>query len=127
MKKLTYLLYFIGLIQIILGVLYLFAPAFILQNTGHSLPQADIYYPLAMLAARFIAYGIAFMVIAKSALDNILWIKFMVLIQFIDLGAGIFYTLSGVVTLSDSAFPMFNATWIIVLLLLWMPKDKQPA
>ena len=127
MKKLTYLLYFIGLIQIILGVLYLFAPAFILQNTGHSLPQADIYYPLAMLAARFIAYGIAFMYIAKTALDNILWIKFMVLIQLIDLGAGIFYTISGVVTLSDSAFPMFNATWIIVLLLLWMPKDKQSA
>ncbi len=54
----------------------------------------------------------------------------MILIQLIDLGAGIFYTMVGVVPLADSAFPMFNATWIIVLLYLWMPKkhnNAQPA
>lgn len=124
MKKTTYLLYVIGVIQIILGIFYLFLPEFFLKSIGHSIPQADIYYPLGMLAARFIAYGIAFIYIAKEPLKNILWIKFMVLIQLIDLGAGIFYTMSGVVNISDSAFPMFNATWMIILLLLWMPKKE---
>ncbi len=32
-----------------------------------------------------------------------------------------------IVNIADSAFPMFNATWIIVLLLLWMPKDINKA
>ncbi len=127
MKKMTYLLYVVGAIQIILGIFHLFLPELFLKNTGHTIPQADIYYPLAMLASRFIAYGIAFIYIAKDPLKYILWIQFMVLIQLIDLGAGIFYTLSGVVNIADSAFPMFNAIWIIALLLLWMPKQSHQA
>jgi hypothetical protein len=123
MKKMTYLLYVIGVIQIVLGLFYLFAPEFFLKSIGHTVPQADIFYPLAMLAARFIAYGVALLYIAKEPLKYILWIKFMVLIQLIDLVSGISYTLSGVVNITDSAFPMFNAIWMIVLLLLWMPKD----
>jgi len=125
MKKMTYLLYVVGAIQIILGIFHLFAPEFFLKNTGHSIPEADIYYPLAMLAARFIAYGIAFIYIAKAAAEHVLWIKFMILIQLIDLGAGVFFTMTGVVPLADSAFPMFNATWIAVLLFLWMPKNEE--
>mgnify|MGYP000397810397 CR=1 FL=1 len=124
MKKMTYLLYFIGGIQIVLGIFHLFFPEFFLKNTGHSIPETDIYYPLAMLAARFVAYGIALIYIASEPLKHILWIKFMVLIQLIDLCAGIYYTLIGAVNFADSAFPMFNAAWIIVLLMLWMPKQR---
>lgn len=125
MKKLTYLLYIVGTIQIILGLFYLFVPGFFLANLGHTVPEPDIFYVLGMLAARFIAYGIAFIYIAKEAAKHVLWIKFMILIQLIDLGAGIFYTSIGVVALADSAFPMFNAIWISVLLYLWMPKQEQ--
>jgi len=121
MKKLTYLLRLIGAIQIMLGLAYLFAPSLFLQAMGHSIPQPDIYYPLGMLAARFIAYGIALLVIADTAAQNVLWINFMILIQVIDLGVGIFYTSMGVLPLSLSAFPMFNAAWIILLLAIWRP------
>lgn len=123
MNKITYLLYVVGALQIILGIFHLFFPELFLKSTGHTIPQADIYYPLAMLAARFIAYGMAFIYIAKDPVKYILWIKFMILTQLIDLGAGIFYTTSGVVNISDSAIPMFNATWVIALLLLWMPRQ----
>jgi len=125
MRKVTYLLYVVGAIQIILGLFYLFAPAFFLKSTGHSIPQADIYYPLSMLASRFIAYGIALIVIAKEPLKYVMWIWFMVLIQLIDLGGGIYYTLTGVVDIKDSAFPMFNASWITILLVLWMPRRNK--
>ncbi len=127
MKKMTYLLYVIGMIQLVLGIFYLFAPGFFLKSTGHTLPQPDIFYPLAMLAARFIAYGGAFLYIAKEPIKHSLWIKNMVFIQIIDLAAGVFYTLTGAVHIADSAFPMFNAVWIIILLLLWMPKDINKA
>lgn len=123
MKKLTWLLRVIGSIQIMLGLFYLIAPGFFLSSMGHSTPESDIHYPLAMLAARFIAYGIAFIYISSAPAKHKLWIQFMILIQIIDLFAGIFYTAIGIVPLSLSGFPMFNAAWIIVLLFLWQPKE----
>ena len=122
MQKLTWLLRFVGGMQIVLGLFYLFAPDYFLLSLGHSVPQADIHYPLAMLAARFIAYGVALIYISSSPMQYRLWIYFMVLIQAIDLMAGIIYTATSVVPISLSGFPMFNAMWIIVLLLLWRPK-----
>jgi len=122
MKKTTWLLRVVGSIQIILGLFYLFAPEFILNSMGHSLPEKDVYYPLAMLASRFLAYGAAFIYISAEPQKYRLWLLFMVLIQFIDLGAGLYYTLMGIVSLALSGFPMFNAIWIVLLLLLWMPK-----
>lgn len=127
MNKMTALLGLVGLIQIVLGVMYLFAPAFMLQSMGHSVPAADLHYPLAMLASRFIAYGVLFLIIARAAAKHRLWIFGMVLIQAIDLAAGVFYTATGVVPLSLSGFPLFNATWILLLLLWWMPKAQPEA
>ncbi len=124
MKKLTVLLKAIGCIQLILGLAYLFAPAFLLHQMGHSTPQPDLYYPLGMLAARFIAYGLALFVVAKAPAGQVLWIDGMILIQLIDLGVGIFYTSTAVIPLSLSTFPMFNAALIILLLVLWHPKQQ---
>jgi len=122
MKKTAWLLRVVGAIQIFLGVLYLFVPSLMLSSMGHSSVEADIYYPLAMLASRFIAYGVAFIYISNHLEGYKLWAVIMVLIQAIDLMAGIFYTATGVVSLELSGFPMFNATWIIVLLLLSLRK-----
>jgi len=125
MKKLTILLRIVGMIQIVLGLLYLFVPAFILASMGHTVPQPDIFYPLGMLASRFIAYGLAFLYISSEPMKYQLWIYFMILIQAIDLGAGIYYTLTGVVTLELSGFAMFNATWIMILLYLFSREKKK--
>jgi hypothetical protein len=59
MRNLKILLYLIGVMQIVLGLLYLFAPAFLLESIGHTVPEDDIFYPLGMLAARFLGFGIA--------------------------------------------------------------------
>jgi hypothetical protein len=124
MLKLKILLRVVGVIQIILGVMYLVAPAMFLEALGHTIPKADIFYVLGMLSARFIAYGIAFIYISGEPLKHTLWIYFMILIQAIDLGAGIFYTSTGVVTLELSGFAMFNASWIIILLYLFTTQAK---
>jgi hypothetical protein len=125
MKKLTILLRIVGVIQIVLGLLYLFSPAFLLAAMGHSVPESDMFYPLAMLAARFIGYGLAFIYISSNPMPHKLWIYFMILIQAIDLAAGIFYTSTGVITLELSGFAMFNATWIILLLYLFSKEEKR--
>ena len=124
MKKTIWLLRIVGAIQIILGLFYLVAPGMMLQSMGHSEVSADIYYPLGMLASRFLAYGAAFIYISSNPAAHKPWLYFMIMIQLIDLGVGIFYTATGVVSLELSGFAMFNATWITALLFLWMPKEN---
>lgn len=122
MLKLRILLRVVGAIQIVLGLFYLFAPAMFLEAIGHSIPADDIFYPLGMLASRFLVLGVVFIYIARDPIQHRLWIIAMIFIQLIDLAVGIFYTATGVVELSDSLFPMFNATWIAALLYLWRPR-----
>ncbi|MBI5294482.1 MAG: hypothetical protein HY869_03325 [Chloroflexi bacterium] len=119
--KLKVLLRLIGVVQLILGAFYLFLPLQFLSMQGLSTPGADNAYPLGMLAARFLAYGIGMFFIARDSEKNRFWINNMILIQAVDLAVGIFYTATGIVGLSHSAFPMFNAALFIVLLMLWRP------
>lgn len=124
MRKLNVLLYIIGAVQLVLGALYLFMPLQFLTLQGHPPASPDIAYPLGMLAARFVAYGIGMLFIARTAdkTAQAFWINNMILIQAIDLAVGLFYTATGVIALANSAFPMFNATLFIVLLSLWRPR-----
>lgn len=122
MRNLRILLRLVGAIQIVLGLFYLFAPAFFLELIGHSVPEEDIFYPLGMLGARFLVFGVVFIYIARDPIQHRLWIIAMILIQLIDLAVGVFYTATGAVALSDSLFPMFNAAWIAGLLYLWRPR-----
>ena len=120
--KLKIMLMFVGVVQIILGVLYLVAPQLLLQWMGHSHPAADIQYPLGMLAARFLAYGVGMFVIARQPLQHKFWILNMIVIQLIDLAVGVIYTMNGSISLSLSGFPMFNASLIALLLWWWRPR-----
>jgi hypothetical protein len=124
MRNLKILLRVVGVIQIVLGILYLFAPVFLLESMGHTVPSDDTFYPLAMLASRFIGYGAAFLFISREPSKHGLWIDIMIVIQLLDLAGGIFYTSTGVVPLSLSGFPMFNATWISGLLYFWRPNTS---
>jgi hypothetical protein len=117
----------VGSIQLLLGLAYLFAPQVFLAQMGHSAAAADLRYPLGMLAARFLAYGAGFWLISKAPERHVLWIRLMALIQAIDLGVGLVYTLLGVVPLSLSGFPMFNALWIGLLCLWWKPSAVRPS
>jgi hypothetical protein len=109
----------VGGIQIVLGLFYLFAPAIFLEAIGHSVPADDIFYPLGMLAARFLVFGVVFIYVSRDPVQHRLWIIAMIFIQLIDLAVGVFYTATDTVSLSNSLFPMFNATWIAGLLYLW--------
>jgi hypothetical protein len=115
----TVFLRVVGSVQLALGLAYLFLPSVVLHQMGHSAVSPDLYYPLGMLAARFIAYGMGFWIISRQAQEHALWVALMGLIQAIDLGVGIVYTVSGVLPLQLSAFPMFNAVWIGSTCAMW--------
>ena len=121
MQRLKYLLIIVGAIQLILGGLYLLVPHQMLSWMGQSPIADDIAYPLGMLAARFLVYGALMVLAARDPGRYRLLILGMVVIQMLDLAVGGFYTLNGTVSLSLSAFPMFNALWIATLLWWWRP------
>ncbi len=125
--RLKVLLWIVGVVQIVLGVFYLFFPHFLLRSMGHSLPAADLNYPLGMLAARFLAYGIGMFVISQNPPAHRFWINNMVFIQIVDLAVGLYYTFNGTLSLTLSGFPMFNAILIASLLWLWRPRESAAA
>ncbi|MCB0035352.1 MAG: hypothetical protein KDE51_15075 [Anaerolineales bacterium] len=123
MQKFKILLRVIGIVQLVLGVAFLLAPAYLLMWMGLSATPADGNYMLGMLSARFIAYGIGMFYIAQAPEKNLFWINNMILIQVVDLAVGLFYTVNSTISLSVSAFPLFNATLFIILLFLWRPRE----
>jgi hypothetical protein len=123
--KLRILVKIVAVLQIVLGILYLTAPQWLLNSMGHSIPQADINYPLGMLASRFLVVGVVFWIISGDLNKHALWLKAMFAIQAIDLAVGLGYSLTSVVALSISAFPMFNAALIMLLLFLWKPEQNK--
>lgn len=119
MRKLTSLVVVIAVVQLILGFLYLLAPAWLLAQMGHSAIAPDLAYPLAMLAARFLVYGGLMLWVARQPQAHRLLLLGMLWIQVIDLLAGVRFTLDGTVSLALSGFPMFNAAVFALLLWRW--------
>ena len=113
----TWGLRLVGAVQIVLGLLYLVLPDWMLASMGHSAVAADLHYPLGMLAARFLAYGLGLILASREPLRHAMWIRLMAVIQAIDLVVGIVYTLRGVVGVELSGFPMVKAVWIAALCL----------
>ena len=114
----------IAVLQIMLGLAYLLLPMLFLKQMGHQVPPPDLAYPLGMLAARFLAYGLGFWIASRDPEKNRLWIRLMALIQAIDLLLGLFYSVNGTIAWRLSAFPMFNALWIMLLCAFWRPTAR---
>ena len=119
MKKLQIVCYIIGISQLVLGGLYLFAPSFFIEWQGLNVPTQDMNYPLAMLAGRSLVYGVGMFVIAKQPAENRFWLNGMIAIQLIDLLAGVYYTMVGIVSFESSMIPMSNAAVFIVLMIVF--------
>ena len=99
----------IGISQLALGALYLFAPLWFISWQGLTPMAPDAAYPLGMLAGRFLVYGVGMFLIAGAPTRFAPWAWGMVAIQLIDLAVGAFYVATGMVGLADAAFPMFDA------------------
>jgi hypothetical protein len=115
----------IGLSQILLAILYFAVPAGFVAWQGLTPPAADAGYPLAMLAARFLVYGIGMFHIARDPAGNLFWARGMVAIQVIDLLAGAAYLAAGLITPATAALPMVNAA-LFALALHWALGQVRP-
>lgn len=123
------LLWIIAASQLVLAALTLFAPIPFFAWMGLTPPAPDNGYMIGMLGARFLAYGIGMVMLARAANPSRFWIANMVLIQAVDLALGLVYTALGIIPFAVAAFPMINAALFstgVGLSLARMP-STQPA
>ena len=109
----------IALSQLALGAIYLVAPGAFIAWQGLTPIAPDTGYPLAMLAGRFLVYGVGMLMIAREPVKYRLWLDGMIAIQLVDLLAGLAYVSAGIVPLGVAAFPMFDAA-LFIALLIWV-------
>ena len=102
--------------QFVLAALTLFLPVSFAGWMGLTPPPADSGYLMAMLGARFLAYGFGMLHLIRH--PSRYWLGSMVLIQAVDFIAGAAYLGQGTVSLATVAFPMTNAA-IFALGLAW--------
>ncbi len=123
--KLKVVLWIIGISQLILGAAFMFFPDQFIEFMELPAINDQTKYLLAMLAARFFAYGVGMLYATRNPEANKLWIVNMILIQVIDWLAAAYYVLVGTVDFSSVAFAMFNATVFIVLLAIFQPRSSK--
>lgn len=124
------LLWIIAASQLVLGALTLFLPFTFFGWMGLTIPPADTAYMIGLLGARFVAYGIGMIMLARQPEPSSFWMGNMLLIQLIDFAVGAAYLLRGIVGLSVLAFPMTNAAIFaagLAFVLLAPRRAGQPA
>lgn len=127
MTRLAFVCTLIAVSQLALGGLYLFAPQSFVAWQGLTPVAADAGYPLAMLAARFLVYGLGMLAIAREPQRYRVWLDGMIAIQAIDLAAGLLFTARGIVAAGDAAVPMINAALFIALMVWVRPRAPRLA
>ena len=124
-KLLSFTLRFIALVQIVLGLAFLFAP----DATGHLLglaPAPDwTRWMFGMMAARFLGFGYGMLWAARDPAGNAAWIKAMIVIQAIDWVVTLYYLSAGAVTLVQVSTASFLPVIFIIVLLRNLPQQRK--
>lgn len=112
------LLWIIAAAQLVLDARTLFAPLAFFGWMGLTVPAPDNGYMIGMLGARFLAYGVGMVMLARATQPSRFWIGNMALIQAVDLCLALVYVGAGLVPLAVAAFPATTAA-LFCAGLLW--------
>ncbi|MBI3776666.1 MAG: hypothetical protein HY273_14185 [Gammaproteobacteria bacterium] len=124
-KLLSFTLWFIAVVQIVLGLAFLFAP----DATGRLLglaPAPDwTRWMFGMMAARFLGFGYGMLLAARDPYGSVPWIKAMIGIQTIDWVVTLYYVSAGAVTLTQVSTASFLPVMFIMVLLSNFPQQNK--
>lgn len=121
-KLLSLTLWFIAIVQCLLGVAFLVAPGQTSQLFGLSGAPGWTHWLFGMMAARFLGFGYGMALAARNPLANLPWIKAMIAIQAIDWIVTLYYLTAGAVTLAQVTTASFLPVIFVILLLVSYPK-----
>jgi hypothetical protein len=132
MRALRVTLITIGIFQLVLGALFLAAPATTARLLGLQ-PAAPAWatWLFAMMAGRFLGYAYGMFAAARAPWARRTWINTMIVIQAIDWLATIGYLSAGQLTLRQVSTAAFMPV-LFIAALLWFrprrpPRDQAPS
>jgi hypothetical protein len=124
-RRLTLTLGFIGLVQLLLGLAFLLAPARAAALLGLAPAPGWADWLLGMMAARCLGYAAGMFLAARRPREHAAWIATMVGIQAVDWIVTLLHLGQGDVTLRQVTTAAFFPVLFIALLLLdrrhWLP------
>lgn len=121
-RLLSLTLWFIAIVQCLLGVAFLLAPGQTSQLLGLSGAPGWTHWLFGMMAARFLGFGYGMALAARNPLANLSWIKAMIAIQAIDWIVTLYSLAASAVTLAQVTTASFLPAIFVILLLVSYPK-----
>lgn len=124
MSRLSFLLRFIGVVQLFFGILFTFAPARAgaLLGLEPSATSDWVQWLFVMMGARFLGYGVGMFVAARDPLHHRSWIDTMIGIQVIDWVATVGFLVAGDLPLIRVASALILPVVFVGGLLWWHPR-----
>lgn len=126
MKLLKRALTFIGVVQLILGTIFL-VPGLFQQLIGLEEAPQWVDWLFVMFGARALGFGFGMLVAAREPERNLPWIRAMIGIQAIDWVGTIAYLATGAVTLAQVTTAAFLPIVFIAILIRNMPAQSSVA
>ena len=122
---LKFTLYFIGVVQIGLGLTFLLTPKMYPQMVNLTQAPDWVSWMLVFTSARMIGFGIGMFIAAQDPIRHKLWIQIMIGLQTMDWVGTVFYIFSGVVTIVQVSTASFLPIIFLVLLAYSYPRSVQ--
>ena len=124
MRPLKVTLAVIGIVQVLFGLLFVFAPGQFAALFHFPVAPAWVNWLLVMGGARFLGMGCGMFIAMRDPVKHRTWIQAMIGIQAIDWLATIANLLSGTITLSQASTATFLPIVFIVALLVFYPRGQ---
>lgn len=124
MRPLKVTLAVIGIVQVLFGLLFVFAPGQFAVWFHFPVASAWVNWLLVMAGARFLGMGYGMFIAMRDPVKHRTWIQAMIGIQAIDWLSTIANLLGGTITLSQASTATFLPIVFIVALLVFYPREK---
>ncbi|MFN8076091.1 MAG: hypothetical protein U0Q15_11815 [Kineosporiaceae bacterium] len=109
-------LYVVAFFQLTLGAIFLLSPAGAADALGLAAAPAWTSWLFAMMAARFLGYGVGMIAAARDPQRHRLWITTMIGVQTVDWVATLAHVAAGHVTLAQVSTAAFLPVVFVVAL-----------
>jgi hypothetical protein len=114
----------IGIVQLILGIVFIFAPAQFATVLGLATTPTWVPWMFAMFGARALGFAYGMFLALRNPQDHRDWIGAMIAVQVIDWIATIYFLLQGVVSLPQVSGASFLPIIFLIVLITRYPRRK---
>jgi hypothetical protein len=121
-SALRFMLGFIGVVQLVLGLVFLFIPAQFAALVHLSAVPVWVPWMFAMFSARAFGFAYGMFVAMREPEANRTWISAMILVQAVDWLVTIYFLVQGAVTLPQVSTASFLPIIFIAVLVARFPR-----